>query len=133
MRAEVLSDHNTYPGIVNVPSPLVYNRHSPGREFLLSSVMLRLPLGPTPLTPDSIHMVSMESFSLLEGQLKLEPRVFYNLTTGTVSSAYGTFIILAISFAIAAIGGLLYYGLQNMSSTSYGYDTDSYNYQRSLQ
>ena len=78
-------------------------------------------------------MVSMESFSLLEGQLKLEPRVFYNLTTGTVSSAYGTFIILAISFAIAAIGGLLYYGLQNMSSTSYGYDTDSYNYQRSLQ
>ena len=77
-------------------------------------------------------MVSMESFSLLEDQLKLEPRVFYNLTTGTVSSAYGTFIILAISFAIAAIGGLLYYGLQNMSSTSYGYDTDSYNYQRSV-
>merc|ERR1712037_688765 len=94
-----------------------------------SSVRLRLPLGPTQLTPDSINMVSMESFSLFEDQLKLEPRVFYNLTTGTVSS-YGTFIILAISFAIAAIGGLLYYGLQNMSSRSYGYDTDSYNYQR---
>ena len=77
----------------------------------------------------------MESFSLLVDQLKLEPRAFalFNLTTstGTVSSAYATVIILAISFAIAAIGGLLYYGLQNMSSTSYGYDTtDSYNYQR---
>ena len=78
----------------------------------------------------------MESFNLLVDQLKLEPRTFvlYNLTTGTVSSAYGTLIILAISFAIAAIGGLLYYGLQNMSSTSYGYgyNADSYNYQRSV-
>ena len=75
-----------------------------------------------------------KTISLLVDQLELEPRtfVFYNLTTGTVSSAYGTFIILAISFAIAAIGGLLYYGLQNMSSTSYGYNTNSYNYQRSV-
>ena len=77
----------------------------------------------------------METFRLLAEQLQLEPRtfVFYNLTTGTVSSAYATVIVLAISFAIAAIGGLLYYGLQNMSSTRYGYDTDSYNYQRSVE
>ena len=87
-------------------------------------------------TADTIRDLSMESFNLLVDQLKLEPRTFvlFNLTTGTVSSAYGTLIILAISFAIAAIGGLLYYGLQNMSSTSYGYgyNADSYNYQRSV-
>ena len=47
-----------------------------------------------------------------------------------LSSAYATVIVLAISFAIAAIGGLLYYGLQNMSSARYGYAADSYDYQR---
>ena len=97
--------------------------------------MLRLPLGQTPLTVYGTDTIPMEkTISLLVDQLELEPRtfVFYNLTTGTVSSAYGTFIILAISFAIAAIGGLLYYGLQNVSSSSYGYNRDSYNYQRSV-
>ena len=71
----------------------------------------------------------MESFNFLLDQL--EPRTF-NLTGGTggVSSAYATLIILAISFAIAAIGGLLYYGLQNMATTGYGYAADQYNYQR---
>ena len=106
-----------------------------GSFFSLSSVMLRLPLGQTPLTVYGTDTIPMEkTISLLVDQLELEPRtfVFYNLTTGTVSSAYGTFIILAISFAIAAIGGLLYYGLQNMSSSSYGYNRDSYNYQRSV-
>ena len=60
-------DHNTYPGIVNVPSPLVYiyTRHSPGRKFLLSSVMLRLPLGPTPSTP---HIRSVDG---INGELQL--------------------------------------------------------------
>ena len=66
----------------------------------------------------------------LHSLLDIEPRtfVFYNLTSGTVSSAYATVIVLAISFAIAAIGGLLYYGLQNMS-----YANSAYNYQRFLQ
>ena len=57
-----------------------------------------------------------------------DPRLFILniLTSGSVSSAYGTFIVLAISFAIAAIGGLLYYGLLNMASGGSGYNTYSY-------
>merc|ERR1712080_327832 len=55
----------------------------------------------------------------------LEPRVslLYNITgrtfsLGSVSATYGTVIVLAISFAIAAIGALLYYTLLNMTSSS---------------
>merc|ERR1712080_26960 len=55
----------------------------------------------------------------------LEPRVslLYNITgrtfsLGSVSATYGTVIVLAISFAIAAIGALLYYTLLNMTSGS---------------
>ena len=62
-----------------------------------------------------------------------EARIFvFNLTSGSVSAAYGTVIVLAVAFAIAAIGALLYYGLQNMSSAGYGYSSDSYNYKRFL-
>ena len=64
---------------------------------------------------------------------QLEPRIFvlYNLTSGlTVSSAYGTVIVLAIAFAIAALGALLYYGLQSMASRRFAYGSDSYNYER---
>ena len=70
----------------------------------------------------------METFNFLIDQL--EPRTFNLTGTGGVSSAYATLIILAISFAIAAIGGLLYYGLQNMATTGHGYAADQYNYQR---
>merc|ERR1711971_252358 len=60
-----------------------------------------------------------------------EARIFvFNLTSGSVSAAYGTVIILAVAFAIAAIGALLYYGLQNMSRAGYGYSSDSYDYKR---
>ena len=60
-----------------------------------------------------------------------EARIFvFNLTSGSVSAAYGTVIILAVAFAIAAIGALLYYGLQNMSRSGYGYSSDSYDYKR---
>ena len=61
-----------------------------------------------------------------------DPRLFvlYNLTSGSVSSAYGTFIVLAISFGIAAIGGLLYYGLLNMASGGAGSGYDSYSYDK---
>ena len=60
-----------------------------------------------------------------------EARIFvFNLTSGSVSAAYGTVIILAVAFAIAAIGALLYYGLQTMSSGGYGYASDSYDYKR---
>merc|ERR1712037_386842 len=38
---------------------------------------------------------------------------------GTVSATYGTLIVLAISFAIAAIGALLYYGLLSMREQRY--------------
>ena len=39
-----------------------------------------------------------------------EARIFvFNLTSGSVSAAYGTVIVLAVAFAIAAIGALLYY------------------------
>ena len=70
----------------------------------------------------------METFNFLIDQL--EPRTLNLTGTGGVSSAYATLIILAISFAIAAIGGLLYYGLQNMATTGHGYAADQYNYQR---
>ena len=60
-----------------------------------------------------------------------EARIFvFNLTSGSVSAAYGTVIVLAVAFAIAAIGALLYYGLQNMSRSGYGYASDSYDYKR---
>ena len=60
-----------------------------------------------------------------------EARIFvFNLTSGSVSAAYGTVIILSVAFAIAAIGALLYYGLQNMSRSGYGYASDSYDYKR---
>ena len=62
-----------------------------------------------------------------------EPRIFvlYNLTSGaSVSAAYGTVIVLAIAFAIAAIGALLYYGLQSMASRSSSYGSDAYGYNR---
>ena len=60
-----------------------------------------------------------------------EARIFvFNLTSGSVSAAYGTVIILTVAFAIAAIGALLYYGLQNMSRSGYGYASDSYDYKR---
>ena len=60
-----------------------------------------------------------------------EARIFvFNLTSGSVSAAYGTVIILAVAFAIAAIGALLYYGLHNMSRSGYGYSSDSYDYKR---
>ena len=64
--------------------------------------------------------------------LKEAPRLFVlnNLTSGSVSSAYGTFIVLAISFGIAAIGGLLYYGLLSMASGGSGYGHNSYSYDR---
>ena len=61
-----------------------------------------------------------------------EARIFiFNFTAGSVSAAYGTVIVLAIAFGIAAIGALLYYGLQSMSSAGYGYGADSYSYSRS--
>ena len=61
-----------------------------------------------------------------------EARIFiFNLTAGSVSAAYGTVIVLAIAFGIAAIGALLYYGLQSMSSAGYGYGADTYSYSRS--
>ncbi len=41
--------------------------------------------------------------------------VVYNTST-TVSAAYATFIVLAISFALAAIFGLLYYGIASSVS-----------------
>lgn len=48
-----------------------------------------------------------------------EPRLFLiaNLTSGTVSSAYAAVIVLGISFGIAAIGALLYYGLLSMAGS----------------
>ena len=61
-----------------------------------------------------------------------EARIFiFNFTAGSVSAAYGTVIVLAIAFGIAAIGALLYYGLQSMSSAGYGYGADTYSYSRS--
>merc|ERR1712037_435176 len=39
---------------------------------------------------------------------------------GTVSATYGTLIVLTISFAIAATGALLYYGLLSMRERRYG-------------
>jgi len=43
--------------------------------------------------------------------------VIYNSST-TVSAAYATFIVLAISFALAAVFGALYYSLATSSSSS---------------
>ena len=63
--------------------------------------------------------------------VKKTPRLFvFNFTTGSVSAAYGTVIVLAIAFAIAAIGGLLYHGLQSMATGGYAYGQDTYNYKR---
>ena len=42
--------------------------------------------------------------------------VVYN-TSSTVSSSYATFVVLAISFAIAAVFGALYYGIATGSTT----------------
>jgi len=54
---------------------------------------------------------------------EVEPRLFfiYNFTGGAVSPAYAALIVFAISFAIAATGGLLYHGLYTMSSYSSSY------------
>ena len=67
-----------------------------------------------------------------EEKTSFDPRIFvlYNLTSGTVSPAYGTVIVLAISFGILAIGALLYNGLQRMATGGYGYSSDSYSYSR---
>jgi len=64
---------------------------------------------------------------------QVEPRLFfiYNLTSGTVSSAYAAVIVLGISFGIAAIGALLYYGLLSMAGSG-GY-TQARNRRASLQ
>ena len=43
--------------------------------------------------------------------------VVYN-TSSTVSASYATFIVLAISFALAAVFGLLYYSIATGASTS---------------
>merc|ERR1712156_398816 len=43
-----------------------------------------------------------------------DPRQFNFGGFGTVSATYGTLIVLAISFGVAAIGALLYYGLLSM-------------------
>ena len=67
-----------------------------------------------------------------EEKTSFDPRIFvlYNLTSGTVSSAYATVIVLAISFGILAIGALLYNGLQRMATGGFGYGSDSYSYSR---
>ena len=74
----------------------------------------------------------------MESLVELEPRVFLlqNLTSGSVSSAYASVLVvrqphtvlvvqclvqLAISFGIAAIAALLYYGLLGASNRAYGY------------
>jgi hypothetical protein len=53
----------------------------------------------------------------LQGDLAAERffLVIYN-TSSTISASYATFIVLAISFALAAIFGLLYYGIANSAS-----------------
>merc|ERR1719464_62968 len=59
----------------------------------------------------------------------LQGRLFLsNITSSSsVSATYATFIVLAISFGLAAIGALIYYGLLAMtsggSSSSSGYGT----------
>lgn len=72
--------------------------------------------------------------ALMMEESEFDPRIFvFNFTSGTVSAAYGTVIVLAIAFGIAAIGGLLFYGLQGAASGGYGgYGSDSYNYSRCL-
>jgi len=74
----------------------------------------------------------MDDFSDQEAMNEYnDPRLFvFNFTTGSVSAAYGTVIVLAIAFAIAAIGGLLYHGLQSMATGGYAYGQDTYNYKR---
>ena len=71
--------------------------------------------------------------ALLMEESEFDPRIFvFNFTSGTVYAAYGTVIVLAIAFGIAAIGGLLFYGLQGAASRGYGYSSDSYDYGRYL-
>ena len=75
----------------------------------------------------------MDVFSDKEDLIEYyDPRIFVfnNFTTGSVSAAYGTVIVLAIAFAIAAIGGLLYNGLQSMATGGHAYAQDTYNYSR---
>ena len=85
----------------------------------------------TTFSPRIFEAVAMKNVSFFsEGFEALAPRivddanaagrfflVVYNTST-TVSAAYATFIVLAISFALAAIFGLLYYGIASSFSGS---------------
>merc|ERR1712083_174135 len=57
--------------------------------------------------PDGPQAVERDSLSEDVGRFFL---VVYNTST-TVSSSYATFIVMAISFALAAVFGAMYYGI----------------------
>lgn len=73
----------------------------------LSDILSNFQLKTVHVDPDSSDAVERDNLAEDVGRFFL---VVYNTST-TVSSSYATFIVMAISFALAAVFGALYYGI----------------------